>query len=229
MNDTYPLKGYLRDENGTLLNAYRTQGHLYYKSQSRSDKRVNISESKLYEALEDIVKIYDEKWVQFSSFSQAIIKDLLEEKLQEKEAILESIAKDIHNIEMKLSSLLDMKLDEKVTLEIFEIKNAQLMKELEELKDRKEKIEKLKIEKIHAIQEKMVELSGSLYRRYKSGNISEKSHLVKSMMVELFVSTKKELTVKENKLFGFIKSCSVPYGASNGTRTHNSRHGKAVL
>ena len=211
------------------MNAYRTQGHLYYKSQSRSDKRVNISESKLYEALETIIKEYDEKWAQFSSLSEAIIKDLLNEKLQEKEAILESIAKDIHNIEMKLSALLDMKLDEKITAEIFEIKNAELMKELEEMRERKEKIEKLKIEKIQAIQEKMVELSGSLYRRYKSGNISEKSHLVKSMMVELFVSTKKELTVKENKLFGFIKSCSVPYGAGNGTRTHNSRHGKAVL
>ena len=100
-----------------------------------------------------------------------------------------------------------MKLDEKVTLEIFEIKNAQLMKELGELRERKEKIEKLKIEKIQAIHEKMVELSGSLYRSYKSGNISEKSHLAKSMMVELSVSTKKELTIKENKLFGFIKSC----------------------
>lgn len=32
-------------------------------------------------------------------------------------------------------------------------------------------------------------------------------------MVELSVSTKKELTIKENKLFGFIKSCSVPSGA----------------
>lgn len=48
-------------------------------------------------------------------------------------------------------------------------------------------------------------------------------------MVELSVSTKKELTIKENKLFGFLKSCDVPYGADNGTRTHNSRHGKAVL
>ena len=229
MNDNYPLKGYLRDENGTLLNAYRTQGYLYYKSQSRSDKRVNISESRLYEELGNIVKEYDKKWSQFASFSQAIIWDLLEQKLQEKESILEVIAKDIHNKELRLSALLDMKLDEKVTIEIFDIKNAQLMKELEELKERKEKIETLKIEKIELIREKMVELSGSLYESYKSGNISQKSHILKSMMVELFVSTKKELTLAENKLFGFIKSCCVPYGAGNGTRTHNSRHGKAVL
>ena len=229
MNDNYPLKGYLKDDNGILLNGYRTQGYLYYKSQSRSDKRVNISESRLYEELKNIVKEYDERWSQFASFSQVIIGDIVKQKLQEKESILETIAKDIHTIELKLSSLLDMKLDEKVTIEIFEIKNTQLLQEREELKDRKEKIEKLKIEKIQAIQEKMVELSGSLYESYNKGNNSEKSHILKNMMVELFVSTKKELTVEDNKLFKFLKTCSVPFGASNGTRTHNGRHGKAVL
>lgn len=124
---------------------------------------------------------------------------------------------------MKASSLLDMKLDEKINEELFEKKNNEISKTITTLKTQKEKLEKVNLEKIQAIQEKMVELSGSLYTSYKSMDNLRKSHLLKNVMVELSISTKKELTIKENKLFEFIKSTETQDGGPSGARTRDLR------
>ena len=124
---------------------------------------------------------------------------------------------------MKASSLLDMKLDEKINEDLFEKKNNEIAKNITTLKSQKEKLEKVNLEKIQAIQEKMVELSGSLYTSYKSMDTLGKSHLLKSVMVELSISTKKELTVEDNKLFKLIKSLENLHGGPTGARTRDLR------
>ncbi len=203
--ERYPLKWYLRDPSNITLNAYETNWYTYYKSQSRSNEKVNISEWVLYKQLEEIVKEYDTKWIRFSGFSNDIIWDIMTEYLKEKEGGLKDIQEMLIILEEKKSSLLDMKLDKKVNEEMYEKKYREFEKNWNELIERKEKIKKVQIEKIWEIQKKMVELSGSLYGSYKWMNPNWKSLLVKNMMVELFVSNKKELTVEENKLFKVVK------------------------
>jgi site-specific DNA recombinase len=223
IEEKYPLKAYIKDENGVQLNGYTTKGITYYKSQSRSDKRVNIRESKLYEELESIVKNYDESWVRFSLFSQEIIRDIIEQKLKDKENQLKSLRADISSLESRASGLLDMRLDNKISEEIFDLKNGNIMQEIQNLKVKEESLQNLQIEKIQRIYEKMVELSGNLYRSYKWGDILHKSNILKNMMVELSVSTKKELTIKENKLFWLVKSFNFQYGGPAGARTRDLR------
>ncbi len=217
--DLYPLKGYLRDIDGIRLNGYRTKGHTYYKSQSRSGLNVNISESRLLSDVEATVREYDDRWIQISDFFEAVIRDIMKQRLYEKERMIDEVQNAIFLLEQKASSLLDMKLDGKVSDELFETKNKEIQQEIQKYKSKKEKIETVKIEKIQAIQEKMVELTGSLYRSYKSGDTSYKSLILKNMMVELFVSNKKELTLAENKLFGFLKSVNFQDGATDRTWT----------
>lgn len=61
----------------------------------------------------------------------------------------------------------------------------------------------------------MFELLENLSKRYKYGNPKEKISLLQKLQFELFINDKKELVIKENKLFSEIHSLDLFDGSPN--------------
>jgi hypothetical protein len=65
----------------------------------------------------------------------------------------------------------------------------------------------------------MFELLENLSERYKLGNYDTKQTLHRKIEFELFINSKKELAIKENKLFSSIKMLSFNDGNATENRT----------
>ena len=88
---------------------------------------------------------------------------------------------------------------------------------------KKSEVKVTSLEEFHMRMKEMFELVDCLSERYKQGNDELRLEILKKCEFELFVDTKKELTIKENKLFSdiiFISfRTSKPYGSATENRT----------
>jgi len=60
----------------------------------------------------------------------------------------------------------------------------------------------------------MVELLTNLEFKRKNGNKETKIAIMKLILVELFIDTKKQLHIQENELFEYIKIYKIQYGGA---------------
>lgn len=136
---------------------------------------------------------------------------LIKKEEQEKTNDSKDIENKINELKRRQEDLLDMKLGNKITEELYLLKNNKLEEDIFELKSRKNTIwnedYKQKIEIL-------LELAGSFYRSYLNLNEEWKSQIVKYLMLELKVNTKKELQVKESPLFESSKMLNFLYGGA---------------
>ena len=69
---------------------------------------------------------------------------------------------------------------------------------------------------IITIIEDLCELVENLSSSYKKWNKEKKGKIIRAMQCELILNAKKELTIKENKLFEIIKSLNIHNWYSQG-------------
>ncbi len=208
----YHLKWFVKDDSWILLCAYSKKGLTYYLNQPRSDRKINISENIIFEQILELLKKYDVKNEIIKDIDRDIIIDLL--KLHETESIDNVIdnKQEIKKLEKKQEDLLDMKLDKLISEELYLMKNNKLENDIKVLKEKKEE------PKNHHYEEKtriLFELAGSFYQSYFRANKEVKALIIKNLLFELLVSTKKELQIKESPLFESSKMLNLSFGTPN--------------
>ena len=190
-----------------LLALWKKQKYVYYSTHSTEEKIINMNESHIIEAFDKHIdkyvipkalKLYLIEWL------KEYYKDLNSE-LQKK---YNALKRSIEEIEKKKDRLFNLICNETISEDKYkeEVNNLELQKRWieEELKD-------LNYSDSIILQEvfEIVELLVKLKDKRKNGDRDTKLEIIKLIVVELFVDTKKQLYVQENELFEIIKvSCS---------------------
>jgi site-specific DNA recombinase len=212
----YHLKGFIKDDSWILLCSYTKKGLTYYLNQPRSDRKINIGENYLFEQIWELLKNYDVKNDIMKDIDKDIIIDLLKYKEWEKEDNKIEIQQEIKNLEKKQEALLDMRLDKTINEELYLMKNNKLENDIKELQDEKN------VAKNDYFEEKtriLFELAGGFYQSYFRANKELKAEIIKKLLFELFVNTKKELQIKEKPLLESSKILNFLIGTPMGNWT----------
>jgi len=208
----YPLKWLVKDTSWIFLSAYVKKGITYYCNQYRSDVKVSINENKLFDTIGDYIK--DNEWTHelLTSIDKDIILDLLRREAQSEWNIIIDIENKIENFRVKKERLLDMKLENVISNEVYLTKNNEIENQIQDLEVQKKSIENDDFEEKAKI---LFELAGSFYQSYIRANEEEKIQIIKKLMFELFVTNKKELRVEESPLFQSSKMLNCCFGTPN--------------
>ncbi len=228
-NTIFLLKGFLKDENWSNLHAYKSKWYSYYKTNNRTTQPVNIREEIILDKCIPFIMEFDKNWKFLQKVSEKMIEEIIEKYKIEQEQGLQKITNEIKEQQERISSLFDLRLEKQISAEIFEQKNAEIMKKIQHLNSEKGEILCSKHTKIWKILKKCLELSKSLLESYNQGDISYKVQILKNISLELSINNKKELKIKENKLFKMIKLLEVQYGGPGGTRTLDLRLKRPLL
>ena len=192
------LKWFIKDTSWILLTWYVQKGISYYWNQYRSDVRVCMNENKLFDKIWEIIKESEENRRVFTSIDRDIILDLLRQDELENGNDSINIDLEINWLKEKQEQLLDMKLESKISEEMYLMKNNKIESEIKDLQDEKDNI------KNHNYEEKtqvLLELAGSFYTSYFKWDMEVKTNIIRNLMLELFINTKKELQIEESPLF----------------------------
>ena len=211
----YYLKWLVKDSDWRLLNTYKQKGHTYYKSSSKSPVTVNISEKKLFNTIWEELEDYQMN----NDFKDLNIKLALKilDKIKPDLALKRNqIEKEINKLEEKRQTLLDLRLEWEIDKTVYSEKLNQIVLKISELESEKSNLQSRKDEK--KILES-VELGCSLYQSYKAGSLKHISNCLKKTGVELFLNTKKELSIEESPFLKLIKFCNFQNGGANEVRT----------
>lgn len=205
----YHLKWFIKDDSWILLCSYAKKGHTYYLNQPRSDRKINISENIIFEQIWELLKEYEPKNKTLKDVDKDIILDLL--KLDEIETIENKIdtEQEIKNLEKKQEDLLDMRLNKTISEELYLMKNNKIENDIKELKDKKSEPKNYYYDEKTRI---LFELAGGFYQSYFRGNNELKATIIKNLLFELFVNTKKELQIKEKPLLESSKMLNCSFG-----------------
>lgn len=212
----YHFKWFVKDISWILLCSYLQRGHTYYMTQPRSLEKTNINEQiifdKFWELLKDI-KVENENLLD-------IQKDMIIELLKQEEEkyLLEKIDynSEIKKIEKKQEDLLDMKLDWKVSEELYLSKFNKFESEIFDLKSKNKQEKK---DDFIAKTQILFELLKSPYLSYKNANDEVKTLIIKNFVFELFIDNKKDLHIAENPLFKGLKYLNFSFGTPKGNWT----------
>lgn len=101
--------------------------------------------------------------------------------------------------------------------EAYLVKNNSIENKIKELLEEKERLTKYDF--LPKTQE-VLELSKSLYKAYFRVNKEWKTYIIKNLMLELFVDSKKELQIAETPLFKSLQILNFSYGIPNRNRTY---------
>lgn len=205
----YYLKWFVKDYSSIHLLAYVKKWNIYYWSQSRSDERVSINQNILFEKIWEFIKQFEDVNKVLENIDKEIILNLIRGKKESFWTELHDIDSQIKRLKMRKEKLLDLKLDETISDEVYLIKNNNIENQIKELIEEKDNINNDDFEEKTQI---MIELAGKLYQSYFSANKEGKAYIVKKLMIELFVSNKKELKIEESNLFKSSKMLNFSNG-----------------
>ena len=197
----YYLKWLLKDTEWYLLSWYHKKNNIYYKSNSRASENININEKQVFEYFRKELESFraDEN---FCELNKEIILKILEAKIPDNFEEIKNIDLEIKKLESKKEKLLDLRLEWELEKEVFNDKNNSIVLKIEELQSKKKEIKNRNLKwKI----ELMFELSKNLYTSYNRANNELKTDILKNLMFELFVNSKKELSYAENSLYNCLK------------------------
>lgn len=197
----YYFKWLLRDENGCLLSWYRKKWNIYYKTTSRSELNININQKLIFKHfLEELknLKIDDD----FKKLNKEIILEILEKQKPKDFETIKGIDFKIKKLSNQKDSLLELRLEWEIDKEIYKTKSNNIIFKIEELETEKSELKNNNLkEKINI----MFELLENLSISYNQANNELKTVILKNLMFELFVNSKKELSYAENSLFNCLK------------------------
>lgn len=205
----YHLKWFIKDNSWILLCSYTKKGHTYYLNQPRSEERININENIIFEKFWELLKDYEVENDIIRDIDRDIIIDLLKQKELKSIDDKIDIKQEIINLEKKQENLLDMRLSDKISEELYLMKNNKFENDIKLLKEKTDVVKKDDFDEKIKI---LFELAGSHYRSYKMVDNEAKAHLLKNYLFELFVNNKKELTYEETPLFKSIKMLKIFFG-----------------
>ncbi len=219
------FRGAVFDIQEIPLTPYQTENkygvrYTYYRSQNRSNQKVNISEEKLFEKVNDYMKKFQDLppeiiqwfWLQISQKMMDWKKQMTIEK--------QNISRDITKHEEGLRNLEDKYTFNKLSDEQFVDMTARFKEEKRQLELKIAKIEK-KQRELEDLWRNLVKLLETLSQTYKVWTFEEKSRIFKSIQVKLFVDDTGLLYIKENptlEALDFGGNSSLDY---DGSATEN--------
>lgn len=213
----FHFKWFIKDESWILLSSYVQKWHTYYMTQPRSTHKVNINEQKIFLKFGDLIKDLDCKNKDLLDIQKDMVLDLLSKDEANTKNDIEIYKKDIQKLEKKQEDIVDMKLDWKVSEEIYLRKNNQYSEEITRIKER---MTQWKNDNFEEKTLKLFELLENHYTTYKSVNDEQKAELIKKYLFELFIDHKKDLQIEESPLFKSLKYLHFHYGTPGRDRTH---------
>ena len=206
----YPLKWLIKDSDWKIMSAYKQKWHIYYKSPTKSNVAININQNKLFEKISEVLKPYKINW-EFKELNKKMAFKILEQSkpdiINKKKAILSKIKK----LENKKQNLLDLRLEWEIDKDIYNEKLNHIVFEINHLESEKTKLSSKKDELLIS---KSVELGCDLYESYNQGIDHVKHGCLKNVGVELFLNTKKELSLADNSFLNLINFCNFQNGGA---------------
>ncbi len=83
---------------------------------------------------------FDKNWKFLQKVSEKMIEEIIEKYKIEQEQGLQKITNEIKEQQERISSLFDLRLEKQISAEIFEQKNAEIMKKIQHLNSEKGEI-----------------------------------------------------------------------------------------
>ena len=195
------LKWFLRDEKNNLLSWYVKKGHTYYRGSTVWIKSLNISQRIILEHFEkELEGIKADEY--FKELNKEIILKIFEANRPEEFETIKEIDFKIRKLTAKKEDLLDLRLEWEIGKNIFIDKSNNIVLNIEELENDKKELKNNNIEKKIKL---FLELNEKLYSTYRTADNENKSLIIKSLFLELFINSKKELSYAENSLFNSFK------------------------
>ena len=220
----------LKDTEWRILYAYEKvkkswKKYIYYhKSWNLIKERINVSEKYLFDEIWKQIKYYNFPR-EIVSLVKEYLKDYYKVKNDDIEKRKEKEEKEISKLEIRKKNLFNLYLDWDIPKSEYE----ESKKEIEsDISNKKEKINWLNQwnENVEKNILDYCELIENLSETYIKWNKETKWRIIRAMNCELVINKKKELVIKENKLFNLIKNINLlnwcPERESN---SHSSLNG----
>lgn len=195
-----------------------SKSYIYYHTHdSEKENRISINQNQIIKHFDKIIHLYEIK-SETRKFIWEILKKNFAEYYKKLEEERISINKYISECNKKKNRLFDLVCTWTITEEKYIEENNKTVLELE---IHKENLSKISDKDLELNEESLffVELMENLTVKRKTWNDDKKLRFIKNITVELYVTTKKELYIQENKLFELIKVFNLKNGAQGGTRT----------
>ena len=177
--------------------------YIYYCTHNTDNDKVSISQEQIIKYFDEIIYLYEVKSEIKPIIADIVKKDFLKE-FKDLEEQKKSINLYLSKAEQKVERLFELVCDWTIENSKYKEENNKLVLEIEkyqkQLKDIWRKNLKLNEDSLY-----FVELLENLTMKRKVWSNSKKMGFIKILIVELFVTEKKELILQENKLFEFIK------------------------
>ena len=204
----------LKDTEWNNLYPYETKWNIYYHWWGKTSYKINISQKKIFKEFEKHIENYNFP-KPFITLSKATLKEYYKDKVNNREADIRRNTKELNLTNERIASLLDKLLDNDIDKKTYDIKKDELDYKKQELEE-KQKALKQWDDNIVKIIEDLCELVENLSASYKEWDDAKKWKIIRAMQCELIINNKKELTIKESKLFEIIKSLNFQQWYSQG-------------
>ena len=201
--ENYLLKWFIKDnQKNFLFSWYRKKWNIYYKSSSRIEENINISENLIFDKFWDILKDFSLS-KEFIELNKEIILEVVRNNSNNNLKELNKIESNIKVLEDKKDKLLDLRLEWEIEREFYNKKINAINLEIQSLENLKENFKNNDKNQVKI--NFMSELIESLCLSYKRASKNKKSVILKNLISELFVNSKKELSYAENSLLNLLK------------------------
>lgn len=189
------------------MSPYKQKWHVYYKQWFWIEESINIGQNDVLEAFEDHIKYYMLPSIVLWDLSTSI-KKYTEDIYKENKKHYEKLKKSIEDIREKKSRLLDVRLSWLINDDEYKRKNNELVKIDIELEEELKNINYADTQISNEASE-LLELLSDMPNLYKKSTSEAKWLIINMVSSELILINKKELKVKENKLFEIIKNINM--------------------
>ena len=208
---TYHLKWFIKDNHWYKLSAYIQKNNVYYMTQPLSDLKININEKILFDKIGEIIQKSENDNLQLKETDKKLILKAIKDAKLDTTSQLADIESKIITLEERQEKLLDLQLDWKIGYDIYISKNNKIVNEIKALQEQKTYVKNDDFEKKSLL---MFELAWSLSRSYFSSNLEWKAFIIRKLMFELSIDTKKELQIAETPLFKSSKMLNFSFGTT---------------
>lgn len=194
----------LQDTEWNNLYPYKTKGNVYYHQWAKTPYKINISQKKLFKEFEKHIENYDFP-KPFVALSKMTLKEYYNDRVQMRTIDLRNITKELNQIKERIKSLFEKFLDNDVDKTTYDFRKDELESKKVELEEKYKALKQWDNNIIEII-ENLCELVENLSSKYKQWDDEKKGKIIRAMQCKLILDSKKQLTIKDNKLFEMIKS-----------------------
>lgn len=202
------------------MSAYETKNNVYYKSKTGQKIPFNISQNEILKLLEWEMKKYNFP-IEFQGVIRESLQEYMKDIFKESKKIFTQHTKSLEEIRERKSRLLDVRLSGILSDEDFKKKQEELEEKASYIQER---IKDLNYSETYISEEsvELLEILCGLEKAYLNWGKRLRGSICDFIFVELHINNKKELELKENKLFEIIKNLnqSIWWGNQYAVRTH---------